>query len=44
MTTTEDRGVEWLFPLSRLVKRGELAIVAQPGAEGCSLAVADQDL
>lgn len=43
LTTVEDRGVEWLFPLSRLVKRGQLAVVAQPGNTGCSIALANQN-
>jgi hypothetical protein len=40
-TTEKDRGVEWLFPFSRLVKRGRYAIIASPKNGGCKLELVD---
>jgi hypothetical protein len=39
-TTEKDRGVEWLFPFSRLVKRGRYEIVAS-SKDGCHLELVD---
>jgi hypothetical protein len=41
-TTAKDRGVEWLFPLSRLVKRGRYAIDAKSENDECKLVLLDQ--
>ena len=40
-TTEKDRGVEWLFPFSRLVKRGRFAITAKSKDNTCSLELVD---
>lgn len=40
-TTEKDRGVEWLFPFSRLVKRGRFALVAKSEDDTCSLKLVD---
>ncbi len=42
-TTEKDRGVEWLFPFSRLVKRGRYALLAKSRGSGCKLELADQN-
>ena len=39
-TTEKDRGVEWLYPFSRLVKRGRYEIVAS-SKDGCHLELID---
>lgn len=40
-TTEKDRGVEWLFPFSRLVKRGRYAVIANSKDGGCKLELVD---
>jgi hypothetical protein len=40
-TTEKDRGVEWLFPFSRLVKRGRFELVARSRDGGCNLELVD---
>lgn len=40
-TTEKDRGVEWLFPFSRLVKRGRFALSAKSKDGTCSLELVD---
>jgi hypothetical protein len=40
-TTEKDRGVEWLFPFSRLVKRGRYAMIASLKDGGCKLELVD---
>lgn len=40
-TTEKDRGVEWLFPFSRLVKRGRFTLVARSKDGGCNLELVD---
>ena len=40
-TTEKDRGVEWLFPFSRLVKRGRFTITAQSKKGSCNLELVD---
>ncbi len=40
-TTEKDRGVEWLFPFSRLVKRGRFTLAAKCEADGCKLELKD---
>ncbi len=40
-TTEKDRGVEWLFPLSRLVKRGRYTLIANSKDGGCQLELVD---
>jgi len=42
LTTEKDRGVEWLFPFSRLVKRGRYALAATQKDEECQLELLDQ--
>jgi hypothetical protein len=39
-TTEKDRGVEWLFPFSRLVKRGRYTLAAN-SKDGCHLELVD---
>jgi hypothetical protein len=41
-TTEKDKGVEWLFPFSRLVKRGRYALAARSKDDGCKLELVDQ--
>jgi LexA-binding, inner membrane-associated putative hydrolase len=41
-TTEEDKGVEWLFPFSRLVKRGRYELVAKSEDGVCKLELVDQ--
>lgn len=41
-TTEKDRGVEWLFPFSRLVKRGKYALESQREGEKCKIILIDQ--
>ncbi len=41
-TTDKDKGVEWLFPFSRLVKRGRYALAARSKATSCTLELVDQ--
>jgi len=41
-TTEKDRGVEWLFPFSRLVKRGRFVLAAKSEDDGCKLELVDQ--
>ena len=41
-TTEKDKGVEWLFPFSRLVKRGKYTLVAKPKDGACRLELIDQ--
>jgi hypothetical protein len=43
-TTEKDRGVEWLFPFSRLVKRGRYALAAKKKGGACELELVDQKL
>jgi hypothetical protein len=40
-TTEKDRGVEWLFPFSRLVKRGRFALIAKSKDGNCNLELVD---
>jgi LexA-binding, inner membrane-associated putative hydrolase len=40
-TTEKDRGVEWLFPFSRLVKRGRFTLAANSKGGGCNLELVD---
>jgi hypothetical protein len=40
-TTEKDRGVEWLFPFSRLVKRGRFALSAKSKDGACNLELVD---
>ncbi len=40
-TTEKDRGVEWLFPFSRLVKRGRFSLSARSKDGGCKLELMD---
>ncbi len=42
-TTTKDKGVEWLFPFSRLVKRGRYTLAAISKEGGCKLTLVDQN-
>jgi hypothetical protein len=41
-TTEKDKGVEWLFPFSRLVKRGRYALMASSKDAECKLELVDQ--
>lgn len=41
-TTEKDKGVEWLFPFSRLVKRGRYMLAARSKDGGCKLELVDQ--
>ena len=41
-TTEKDKGVEWLFPFSRLVKRGRYTLAARSEEAGCKLELVDQ--
>lgn len=40
-TTEKDRGVEWLFPFSRLVKRGRFTLAARSRDKECKLELVD---
>lgn len=40
-TTEKDRGVEWLFPFSRLVKRGRYTVIANSKDGRCKLELVD---
>ena len=40
-TTEKDRGVEWLFPFSRMVKRGRFTLEASSKDEECKLELVD---
>ena len=40
-TTEKDRGVEWLFPFSRLVKRGRFTLAAKSKDGACNLELVD---
>ncbi len=42
-TSDKDKGVEWLFPFSRLVKRGRYTLTARSKAESCTLELVDQN-
>ena len=42
-TTEKDKGVEWLFPFSRLVKRGRYVLAARSEDAGCKLKLVDQN-
>jgi hypothetical protein len=42
-TTDKDRGVEWLFPFSRLVKRGRYTLAARSKDDGCKMLLVDQN-
>ncbi len=42
-TTEKDKGVEWLFPFSRLVKRGRYALAARSKDDRCELVLMDQN-
>jgi len=42
-TTEKDRGVEWLFPFSRLVKRGRYTVTATSKDGVCNLELIDQN-
>lgn len=44
LTTEEDRGVEWLFPITRWVSRGRFAYASQSTDQGCAIQLVDQDL
>ena len=39
-TTEKDKGVEWLFPFSRLVKRGRYVLAAKSEDGACKLELA----
>ena len=41
-TTDKDKGVEWLFPFSRLVKRGRYTLAATSKNGACKLELVDQ--
>ena len=41
-TTEKGKGVEWLFPFSRLVKRGRYVLAAEPEDGACKLELVDQ--
>ena len=41
-TTDKDKGVEWLFPFSRLVKRGRYTLTARSKDSSCTLELVDQ--
>lgn len=41
-TTEKDKGVEWLFPFSRLVKRGRFTLAANSNGGKCTLELVDQ--
>ncbi len=41
-TTEKDKGVEWLFPFSRMVKRGRFALAARSEEGQCKLELVDQ--
>ena len=41
-TTEKDKGVEWLFPFSRLVKRGRYTLAATSKDKACKLELVDQ--
>jgi hypothetical protein len=41
-TTEKDKGVEWLFPFSRLVKRGKYALASDSKGGGCQIELFDQ--
>jgi hypothetical protein len=41
-TTEKDKGVEWLFPFSRLVKRGRYVLAAESEDGACKLGLVDQ--
>ncbi len=41
-TTEKDKGVEWLFPFSRLVKRGRYALSIKSKSGNCTLELVDQ--
>jgi hypothetical protein len=42
-TTDKDKGVEWLFPFSRLVKRGRFVLTAKSKGGSCTLDLVDQN-
>jgi hypothetical protein len=42
-TTDKDKGVEWLFPFSRLVKRGRYTLTAKSNESSCTLELVDQN-
>ena len=42
-TTEKDKGVEWLFPFSRLVKRGRYTLTARSKDNECKLELVDQN-
>ncbi|MGA3059219.1 MAG: metal-dependent hydrolase [Candidatus Bathyarchaeia archaeon] len=41
-TTEKDKGVEWLFPFSRMVKRGRYTLAAKSKDGACKLELVDQ--
>lgn len=41
-TTEKDRGVEWLFPFSRLVNRGRYTLATKRKGGGCKMELVDQ--
>jgi hypothetical protein len=41
-TTDKDKGIEWLFPFSRLVKRGRYTLTARSKDRSCTLELIDQ--
>ena len=41
-TTDKDKGVEWLFPFSRLVKRGRYTLTTRSKDRSCTLELVDQ--
>ncbi len=42
-TTEKDRGAEWLFPFTRLVKRGRYTLAALSKDNACKLTLVDQN-
>jgi hypothetical protein len=42
-TTEKDKGVEWLFPFSRMVKRGRYTLAAKSKDGACKLELVDQN-
>ncbi len=41
-TTEKDKGIEWLFPFSRIVKRGRYTLAAKSKDGACKLELVDQ--
>ena len=42
-TTVKDRGVEWLFPFSRVIKRGRYSLVSTEENNKCTVILSDQN-